>query len=319
MDNRHRSVKSGATMGSGFWIAYTDIMTALLFIFIIILVFMVLQYNSKYNELEQEKLKFEKTNLLLKKEKEEIENRNKTLKSENAELSKYKLMVNSFDEADSEILTLLDKIKTELQREYGIVITLNKRNKTLHIDSEVVGFKVNEYNIESHYKDKVKIIGKVLYKSLNNSEKDVRQYIDAVFIEGYTDDRHLEKPETFGNWGLSALRAISFWEELNKSSSLNSLKNANNEKFLFSVSGYANVRPIECDEYIENNKNLDHLSCINYQKCMLDSNNSNYQECKNKYFNKNEFELYNNKNRRIGIRFIPYHKNPSAFNINYDK
>ena len=46
MDRNDSETRSGVTMGSDYWISYTDIMTALLFIFILIIFFFIFRYKS---------------------------------------------------------------------------------------------------------------------------------------------------------------------------------------------------------------------------------------------------------------------------------
>ena len=81
--------------------------------------------------------------------------------------------------------------------------------------------------------------------------------LDTVFIEGHTDNNFYKNPILRGNWGLSAMRAISVWqfwaEDPNQASNgLNAMKNHIGEA-LFSVSGYGDTRPRNeaknCEKY----------------------------------------------------------------------
>ena len=280
-------------MGSGFWISYTDVMTALLFIFIIIILYFIVQYNYKLKELKE----LENFNSIK-------EERDRLLK-ENEELRPYKEQVEEWGKVDEKLLNLLSRIEGILKNKYHMNVRLDKRNKTLNIDSSVLNFDTGRYDITVEDKKKViEPIRDVLKAQLTPEEI---KYIDAIFIEGYTDDQPLDRPKTFGNWGLSALRAISFWEELKSydKNSLSYLRNENN-KLLFAVSGYANTRPIECLDFTTN-KYLN-SRCVSYQICM--KSYSNYDKCMDKFNgNFDGLDLYNEKNRRIGIRFIPYHSN----------
>lgn len=346
MNNKSNEIKSGVTMGSDYWISYTDIMTALLFIFILITFLfmfnfksMIFDYQEMKNQLkvldslskgnknflnefnrltaENNKLKDLNDKVMVKniellRENRRIKQENydisRKYQSENKELTELREMISKDSEADQFIDKLLQELRDELISN-NIKVYLDETNKTLNIDSTVVGFESGKYEIrEREYLRRVNIIANLLK---NKIDDDARKNIDAIFIEGYTDDVPLPKLDTFGNWGLSALRAISFWDSLNKSlmnnrnGDLSKIKSADDKKLLFSVSGYANVRPVDCHDFFY------YDSCINYQECMLEDI-ENYELCKTIHFNSSNADYfenyYNSKNRRIGIRFIPYHR-----------
>ena len=368
MDHNDSETRSGVTMGSDYWISYTDIMTALLFIFILIIFFFIFNYRSivtnyekmlsehnkdlmmnyisksdlsknyisrsEYNRLLDINNEVRSKILLLEQENKRIKENNNLndqlsynyqkllaehseLLERTKELEKYKQIKEEGFEADRKIIELLKTIRNELINDYGIKVELNETNKTLSIDSNVVGFEPGRHEIQGKYKYHVYIISKILQEKLRVYQ--IRKNIDAIFIEGYTDDQPLDKRETFGNWGLSALRAISFWYSLKTNfPDLSKLRSANGKKLLFSVSGYANVRPIECTDFLNtfnwnNSYSYERFlqlsnNCQVYQYCMIENVDSP-DKCR--YFKDNEQKEYDTKNRRIGIRFIPYHKRGS--------
>lgn len=335
-------------MGSDFWISYTDIMTGLLFIFIITIVVFLFRFNyvnkmlimseqdsvdiialqEELNKLKESvkninsiRIELIKENQNLKNQYQEIYSKYISLLVENSQLNRYKENLETYKEdwykgfeADAKIIELLRQITRELNRK-NIKVRLDETNKTLNIYSSVVGFESGKHNIKEKYKDVVSEIAHLLKRKIDQNE--VRGNIDAIFIEGYTDDKPLDS-EVFGNWGLSARRAISFWFSLNdalkdQESDLKNIKNANEQKLLFSVSGYANIRPIDCKDFANDSSlfgasnysnNYKENKCKEYQECLM---TKNPDSCK--------WELggilndeYDTMNRRIGIRFIPYHK-----------
>ena len=355
MNKKNNQIKSGVTMGADYWISYTDIMTALLFIFILIIFVLMLNHKSLVSKLEVlDTLSKEQLEVLNSLSKEQLEvldslskekldmlseftklkskykdlqesydkalrdklvlsRENKRIKEENIKLSEFK---KDWDDTDREILDMLRRIRDELNNVHKIKVQLDETNKTLNIDSNVLGFESGEYEIQQQYKNGVvNVISNILKREIDNYR--IKNKIDAIFIEGYTDDRPLPKPGIFGNWGLSALRAISFWKTLNQFNDLSNIKNPNSNKFMFSFSGYANVRPIECTDYVSSLDFqdysyyfLDNLGgyCREYQSCVAKHLESP-EVCRNgKYLNYKEQQIYDTKNRRIGIRFIPYHK-----------
>lgn len=72
-----------------------------------------------------------------------------------------------------------------------------------------------------------------------------RGKLEAIFIEGHTDTVRVGLGSAFrDNWDLSAQRAVSVYKQMVVvRSSLDSLLNASNQP-LFSVSGYADRRPV---------------------------------------------------------------------------
>ena len=293
-------------MGSDFWISYTDILTGLLFIFLLVIICFVVDnknaiaLQNKIKTLEEEKQVQLRKIRVLEDELNKIQNDLKSFKEK-------------WFEADDVIIQLLEKITKELNNN-DIHVTLDRTNKTLNIDSTVVGFVSGKHDIQStYYKKVIPVISNILKRELNNGK--VRKMIDAIFIEGYTDDEFFDKPDVFGNWGLSSLRAIAFWDALNKSNNLRNIKNANNTKLLFSVSGYANIRPIDCRDfaYDTNLKGSEKFTsefklsrCNYYQECVMGNKDISPDSCL-WYLGEELHNEYNTKNRRIGIRFIPYH------------
>ncbi|MCY1439001.1 hypothetical protein D9M71_552190 [compost metagenome] len=85
------------------------------------------------------------------------------------------------------------------------------------------------------------------------------EYLDTIFIEGHTDNRPFPGFMGKGNWGLSTFRAISLWQfwstELPEAERLNRLSNQDGEP-LFSVSGYAETRPVSKQQVTEEDYRL---------------------------------------------------------------
>lgn len=296
-------------MGSDFWISYTDIMTALLFIFILV----ILCFVFRLNDLGVDHASLQKYKELLKE--------NQRLKAQLAELNESKNDFETFKknwyEADDAIIEMLRRITRELNDKHHIQVTLDTTNKTLNVDSTVIGFDKGKHDIKKDsYLSVVNTISNILKRELDG---EVRKKIDAIFIEGYTDDNFYDDDEIFGNWGLSALRAISFWEALKKSNNLQNIKNANDKKLLFSVSGYANIRPIDCAVFANDTNLKDSWSfsprvkekaCKDFQKCVMSDKDISPRFCQQNWtLGKILRDEYDTKNRRIGIRFIPFHKN----------
>ncbi|WP_019001646.1 OmpA/MotB family protein [Succinimonas amylolytica] len=269
--------------GKNFWMSYTDIMTALLFIFIIIICSVMLLSMSSYRdkkELLEENSRLRARNEELYLEKRSLEARNHDLSQE---LSRY-------SEADNRLRSVMRRIYERLLAE-GVMVTLDEANKTIHIDSNLMQFESAKYDIPERYRDTVRRISTVLTEELRSAR--VRGDIDTVFIEGHTDKNFYDNRALHGNWGLSALRAISFWEELLSSGrDLDSYTNSEGKR-LFSVSGYAESRPAPCS--VEGRK---------YRET-AESGAVPESSCPGPLPSDTESD---NMNRRIDIRFTPYHR-----------
>ena len=86
-----------------------------------------------------------------------------------------------------------------------------------------------------------------MYTSITKEER--WKFLDTIFVEGHTDRVPYYNKKIKGNWGLSTFRAISMWNYWNRSMGkdvrLEALNNHVGKK-LFSVSGYAQTRPVPC-------------------------------------------------------------------------
>jgi len=269
--------------GKNFWMSYTDIMTALLFIFIIIICSVMLLSMSSYRdkkELLEENARLRARNEDLYLEKRDLEIRNSSLSQE---LSRY-------SETDNRLRAVMRRIYGRLLAD-GVMVTLDEANKTIHIDSNLMQFESAKYDIPERYRDTVRRISAVLADELRSAA--IRGDIDTVFIEGHTDKNFYDNRALHGNWGLSAMRAIAFWEELLSSGrDLDSYTNSEGKR-LFSVSGYAESRPAPCSLEGRKFRRTAEPGAVPASPCpgALPSDTES-----------------DNMNRRIDIRFTPYHR-----------
>ncbi len=88
------------------------------------------------------------------------------------------------------------------------------------------------------------------------SKAKYKDKVDTIFIEGHTDsDPIVSVGEFKTNWDLSAFRAINTWRFLSASENqLEMLENING-KPIFSISGYAESRPVSSNDTEEGKRN----------------------------------------------------------------
>lgn len=203
-----------------YWMSFSDIMSALLVIFILASVILILQLMEIQKELEQRQVQFE----------EEI-----------VELKK----------AEQVRRTILDEAVEEL-RARNIKVEVSENQTVLSIPNDLLGFDTGAYEINPGYQPRALEIGQVINDVVSRDNRV--EFLDTIFIEGHTDNRPLQGFMGKGNWGLSTFRAISLWQfwsaALPEKQQLARLKNKDG-KPLFSVSGYGETRPAVVQQLTE--------------------------------------------------------------------
>lgn len=203
-----------------YWMSFSDIMSALLVIFILASVILILQLMEIQKELKERQVQFEQELVELKK-------------------------------AEQVRRTILDEA-VEALRERGIKVEVSENHTVLSIPNDLLGFDTGAYDIHAAYQARALEIGKVINEVI--SREDRVEFLDTIFIEGHTDNRPLQGFMGKGNWGLSTFRAISLWQfwgsALSPDEQLARLKNKDG-KPLFSVSGYGETRPAVADQRTE--------------------------------------------------------------------
>ena len=203
-----------------YWMSFSDIMSALLVIFILASVILILQLMEIQKELQERQVQFEQELVELKK-------------------------------AEQVRRTILDEA-VEALRERGIKVEVSENHTVLSIPNDLLGFDTGAYDIHAAYQARALEIGKVINEVI--SREDRVEFLDTIFIEGHTDNRPLQGFMGKGNWGLSTFRAISLWQfwgsALSAEEQLARLKNKDG-KPLFSVSGYGETRPVLVDQQTE--------------------------------------------------------------------
>ncbi|OXS13723.1 chemotaxis protein MotB [Zobellella denitrificans] len=203
-----------------YWMSFSDIMSALLVIFILASVVLILQLMEIREELQNRQIEFE----------EEI-----------VELKK----------AEQVRRTILEEA-AEALRKRGINVEVSENHTVLSIPNDLLGFDTGAYEIHKTYQPRALEIGQVINTVL--TRQDRVDFLDTIFIEGHTDNRPLLGFMGKGNWGLSTFRAISLWQyweqALSDGERLSRLNNKDG-KPLFSVSGYGETRPVILDQHTE--------------------------------------------------------------------
>ncbi|MBM96238.1 MAG: chemotaxis protein MotB [Oceanospirillaceae bacterium] len=201
-----------------YWVSFSDLMSALLVVFILAAVALIIELTQKQDQFTQD-----------------------IQKLKNAEQARR---------------DILHEIRDELAKQ-NVIVLIADNDTVLRIPESTLSFDSDKDELPNDpaVVESVRIIGEVLHKAINQpfdhsgSELKRFEYLDTVFIEGHTDS--LRSYRRKGNWGLSTFRAISLWEFWNESidvyPQMGELRNGYG-KVLFSVSGYAATRRVNVDE-----------------------------------------------------------------------
>lgn len=206
-----------------YWISFSDLMSALLVIFVLAVVALALQLGQQQASLQ-------------------------------AQQDEFSEQVSVLRESEVKREEMLLEIQQDLESQ-GIEVIVSENNSVISIPSELLGFDKGSYDINDEYKNVSLAIGTAVANAL--AKDDRMQYIDTVFVEGHTDNARFTGLEGTGNWGLSTFRAISLWRlweaELPAEKRLGDLVGPEGQP-LFSVSGYAETRPVNADQSTDENR-----------------------------------------------------------------
>ncbi|MDW3048244.1 OmpA family protein [Vibrio sp. Vb1554] len=210
--------------GAGYLISVSDMMSGLLLIFIITLVAFIINFQDA-----------------IQKQNEVTETRKEVVRK-----------LTNTEQVRNELLqTLKDRLAKE-----KIEVEIDKHHGVLRLTEKAVLFKTAADTLSDHYTNNLKIISSVLNKVIpcyaGNPPNDfsctnlsqTRGKIDAIFIEGHTDNVPMRSSRMKDNWELSANRAIAAYRLVVPNSVLEDLRNTSGQP-IFSVSGYGEGRPVD--------------------------------------------------------------------------
>lgn len=236
----------------------SDLMSALLFIFIITLLSAVILLNKtskQYQEKEQRAL----VNI---QRLQELEVQTKRqLQALEILQSQLQWLQTRMDGADRARRQILIAIRKDLQQK-NLSVSKDASRGVLYIPEDVIGFKTGSARLDARNFRKVQILSQILAKHMycyasNNVQDSVcqkvnpnRYQLDAVFIEGHTDNQQYWGDKTgFRNRELATNRSNVVYDILVRENKvLQAMRNTRNES-IFSISGYGDMRPVAGHEH----------------------------------------------------------------------
>lgn len=232
MRARVKKIRSGERVN--YLASVSDLMSGLLFVFILALTVAIIQTKHSAQEAKEAAMQME---------------------SIQARLKNVEARLIGTREATG---NLLDRLQKELVKE-NVMVEIDPARSVLRIPENAVSFEVGRSDLNEENAERIRMIGRVLADKLLCYQKNVPETmrercakenpfghtLDAIFIEGHTDNLAYRGDETGRrNRYLSTARSNAVYGIMVvENDALENLTNPNGES-LFSLSGYGSERPI---------------------------------------------------------------------------
>jgi len=232
--------------GQNYLVSVSDMMSGLLFVFIIALMVFVINFQL-------EKVKKEEETKALQIEKIKKEQETKALQSIQEELTDAKEVRKQ----------LLEDLEKHLKKQ-GVIVRIDTEKGLLHIPEDIL-FESGKAEFQKGGKKSLSILARNLAEKLPcysgkrgaerpqscKGERFKPGRLEVVLVEGHTDNVPIGTLKFDNNWDLSAKRSIVTYIYLKKvQPELDRLINADDVP-LFGVSGYADTRPVKRHDEIK--------------------------------------------------------------------
>lgn len=232
MRARVKKIRSGERVN--YLASVSDLMSGLLFVFILALTVAIIQTKHSAQEAKEAAMQMES-----------IQTRLKNVEAR---------LVGTREATGN----LLDRLQKELVKE-NVMVEIDPARSVLRIPENAVSFEVGRSDLNEENAERIRMIGRVLADKLLCYQKNVPETmrercakenpfghtLDAIFIEGHTDNLAYRGDETGRrNRYLSTARSNAVYGIMVvENDALENLTNPNGES-LFSLSGYGSERPI---------------------------------------------------------------------------
>ncbi len=196
-----------------YWMSFSDMMSALLVIFILAAVILILQLMEKQEKFDQQ--------------------------------------VSLLEQAEQVRRTILDEAVQEL-RERGIKVEVSENHTVLRIPNELLGFDTGAYEVLPRYQPTALEIGEVINRVISKDNRvDFLDTIFIEGHTDNRPYNNAQIKGNWGLSTFRAISLWQFWSsQLPQSDRLNRLNNQDGDP-LFSVSGYGETRPVNSQQLSE--------------------------------------------------------------------
>lgn len=225
---------TGSDEGENYFVAMTDMMVGVLFIFILMLMAFALDFRRTTDKQEDALLVAQQVAAKL-----------DTLQAD------MQRQMTQLDRTQQDRRKLLLDIREQLAAE-GLSVQIDEASGVLRLTEDAVRFAPNRSDLVDRNKENVGKIARVLDRVLPGyvgcgsawtpgCTDGEHASLETLFIEGHTDTTGTDAE----NWRLSTERAVATFRELIAvAPELRSLRSPKNEEVI-SVSGYSSTRPID--------------------------------------------------------------------------
>lgn len=208
--------------GESYFISLNDLLVGMLFIFIILLMAFALSYQSAERELH-------------------------------AQIGRLK---DELSQRTSARTSLLDQLATTMQKQ-NVHVVVDRKNGILRLPESTL-FSSGSADLGPSGQHALQVLASALerllpcYADEHASSRDcpagAEPILEAVYVEGHTDNVPIKTAQYADNWDLSSNRAIRTYRYmLQVAPSLKSVRNAGGSATLFGASAYADQRPVRPD------------------------------------------------------------------------
>jgi chemotaxis protein MotB len=240
---------AGEGEGENYFVAMTDMMVGVLFIFILALVTFALDFRRTTDAQETALKVAQEVAIKLEALQEEVKSHMTYLSGTQRERAK-----------------LLGDIQSQLAVE-GLAVQVDETSGVVRLTEESVRFASGSAALTDRNRDNLGKIARILERVLpgymscrvaerRSCDRADSAVLDTLFIEGHTDTTGKDNE----NWLLSTERAVNTYRELIAvAPSLRSMRNQRSQEVI-SVSGYSSTRPIDAHstrEAWEANRRID--------------------------------------------------------------
>jgi chemotaxis protein MotB len=213
--------------GESYLASLSDLMVGMLFVFILMLMAFALTYRTAQDASERS---------------------NKELQDQLGEVESAERLLT---ENDSVRRKMLRTLKEELVRRGVQQVIIDEQSGVLRLPDKLL-FESGEAELRRSGIEPLKTLASIMtsilpcYSLSENHEAcsaDARPILEAVYIEGHTDNRPIRSVYK-SNWELSTARAVNTYRTLTETEpSLLRLENLDRQSLL-GVSGYSDARPV---------------------------------------------------------------------------
>ncbi len=168
---------------------------------------------------------------------EELQKRIAELEGEANKLQQW------LERVEEEKRKLLEGLKDSLRRE-GFTVEIDPQKGVLRLPESLL-FESGSATLENDGRRALSLLGRGLidvFQKYSVHASEIR--LEAVFIEGHTDNVPISNANFADNWELSTARAVNSYRALtSQAAGVGAYRNRKNEQ-IFSVSGYGEERPV---------------------------------------------------------------------------